>query len=752
MSNFTGSTGKILRQAGTRTAVLQVFSAVLLVLLIFLYVDMWSRQKSLRDGIRENAMWAVFQIDRESRRLSEEVQLAAVRGDASVPTLKAIAQRYDIVYSRTDLLRKGRFQDFFDQNDDVSTAGIAVRDDVNALDHVFTKLDKAPDGLQRMTASVEPLKKLVDDTNALLLATNKAVSERRAESRDDLAQLEHTSSIYLILLVGSVGFLIFTLRRQLLAVKNAGLGLETMANDLASAYTAADAGNRAKSQFMATMGHEIRTPLNAILGTAELLQLSNPEPDVNASLQTIRTSGEALLEILNEILDYSKIEYGKLDVEMRRFSVPEFANNVMDMMRGRAKEHGDVLVLDMPKTVERPWVKTDPTRLRQIVLNLMSNAIKFTSDGTVTLRMREISGPNGACLLRIEVQDTGIGIDEEGCRKLFKPFSQVDASISRRFGGTGLGLTISKEIAERLGGDMGVESEKGKGSTFWVQIPVERVSAPEELAPNDRPTGMDTLPRLRVLLVEDNKINQQIATRFLERLGQVATIAADGLQAVNAAAADRYDIILMDMQMPVMDGIQAAREIRQGGGINASTPIVAMTANASDEDRQSCMEAGMNGFELKPITLARLHAVLSTARPGSEPSDEAKAPTVAQPVAEVVSLPVAPASAVAIGSYDIDPARRAELIEALGEEIFDELVESFVNDARDLLKEYKAALVAADEHEADKALHTLKGAAANVGFNTVSVLAQNMRATPLDNENYERLAACIPGQVQDKAA
>jgi two-component system, sensor histidine kinase len=490
---------------------------------------------------------------------------------------------------------------------------------------------------------------------------------------------------------------------------------------------------------MATMGHEIRTPLNAILGTAELLQLSTLPEGVNDSVQTIQSSGEALLEILNEILDYSKIEYGKLEVEMRPCNVAELAQSVMGIMSGRAKERDNRLVLDMPETLERPWVISDPTRLRQIVLNLVSNAIKFTSHGTVVLRMRELSGANGTCVLRIEVTDTGIGIDAEGRKKLFKPFSQVDASISRRFGGTGLGLTISKEIAERLGGHMGVDSEPGKGSTFWVQMEVTKAIAPEAVPPRERPTNLAPLKALDVLLAEDNKVNQQIALRFLERLGQRADLVQDGSEAVAAAAAKHYDIILMDMQMPVMDGIEAACAIRASNGPNRQTPIIAMTANASDEDRLACAKAGMSGFEPKPVTLKRLHDVFLTAG-ATELTGQASVPHPA------------PAAMTPAPTSGIDHARKAELVEALGEDIFEELVASFFNDAHALLAEISAAIEAGHAEDADKGLHTLKGAAANVGFKVVADVAQAMRADPAKQDNSRKLAALVASYERQQAA
>ncbi len=742
MSTGGEKTSEVLRRAGKRTALLQAFSVVLLVVLIYLYVDMSERQASLQNGIRESAMWAAFQLDREAHELEMETELALAAPTVTPDQIKSLSRRYDIVYSRADLLRQGHFLDFFIQPGDVGQSSTAVRQLVHALDPVYSGLGKTPDVRPQLGLALPVAHELHEETNRLLLAANTVIADNRAQARDALIRLQKTSGIYVLLLTGSVGFLIFTLRRQLKAVRMAGLAFETMANDLASAYNAADAGNRAKSQFMATIGHEIRTPLNAILGTAELLQLSDIPDDVRTNVQTIRTSGEALLEVLNEILDYSKIEYGKLEIETRPTSLVDLSQTVMNIMSSRALERGNALVLDMPDPLQTPWIKTDPTRLRQIILNLLSNATKFTSNGTVTLRLRESADANGLRRLRIEVQDTGIGIDEEGRKKLFKPFSQVDASISRRFGGTGLGLTISKEIAERLGGEMGVESEKGKGSTFWLEMAVEPAEAPAFAPPGERPTSLAPLPGLKVLLVEDNKINQQLASRFLERLGQRVELASNGAEAVEAAGKTSYDLILMDMQMPVMDGIEAARVIRQGVGQNRATPIIAMTANASDEDRDACLEAGMDGFEPKPISFQRLHSVLAA--------------VAAVLKASGIAIPMPPTEASAeaptLNDDGIDPARKAELVDVLGQEIFDELVASFFKDADMLLKDYAAARAAGDSEAADKALHTLKGAAANVGFKAVAEIAQALRQAPETEDRADELAALLARYTFQKAA
>ena len=311
------------------------------------------------------------------------------------------------------------------------------------------------------------------------------------------------------------------------------------------------------------------------------------------------------------------------------------------------------------------------------------------------------------------------------------------------------GLTISKEIIGLLGGQIGVESEIGEGSTFWFDIPVRAVAAPIESVSKETPAGLEPLAPRRILVVEDNKVNQQIALRFLKRLGQSADVAADGAEAVRMADDFIYDIILMDMQMPVMDGIQAASEIRNGTGPNVKTTIIAMTANASDDDRQACYNAGMDGFESKPISLMRFHAIIAAVEPCEPATSQPELP-LQMPIIAVRREPAV--SSPSICESGLDPARREELVEALGEELFQEIIESFFNDARDLLGDIANAMKSEDAEKADAALHTLKGAAANVGFKSVAELAQKMRENDAASENFERLNSLIADQQRLLAA
>lgn len=732
---FSRDASVLMQRAGKRTAALQVVAVALLCIVSFLYIDLSGREKELNDGVHENTMWAVYQLDREVRNI-EQMADKIVGGMLEDDHEANLALRLDILYSRIDLLDKPGYVAFFSDQAEIGKRKSELVDQFNRLEPDLLRLARGDRDEVLLEDTHEELETLEELSNQLLLTANNISTATRTDKRNKLQSVQNLTAIFVGFLLLSIVLLIATLRRQLNSVRAAGMSMEAMARQLSEAYSAADAGNRAKSQFMATMGHEIRTPLNAILGTAELMEYSDIPKPVRDNVKVIRSSGEALLEVLNEILDYSKIEHGKLELEERPVNVEQLVDSVSSIMGGRATESGNSIVLDIPEKLEWPWVKTDPTRVRQILLNLTSNAIKFTENGTITLKVRERSGLNTGKFLRFEVKDSGIGIDEEGQKRLFKPFSQVDASISRRFGGTGLGLTICKEIAERLNGQMGVSSSVGKGSTFWFEIPVEIAEAGDDELQLKQMQSLSCLTPLRIMLVEDNKVNQQVAMRFLQRLGQDADIAANGLEAVKLAAEAKYDLILMDMQMPEMDGITATHAIRGQAGPNQATSIIAMTANASDEDRRACQDAGMNGFETKPMSLARLRALLIGAGARSiDDVDEQKADGSSDQSADT--------------SGGLDAARRDELVEALGEDIFSELLDSFFNDSVGLLSDLRAALAENDSDAADHALHTIKGAAANVGFRDISEIAENMRSALADTDALDRLETTIN---QEKAA
>ena len=400
--------------------------------------------------------------------------------------------------------------------------------------------------------------------------------------------------------------------------------------ELAAARDEAESANRAKSTFLATMSHEIRTPMNAIIGLAHLLEREVTTPRQRERIGKITTAARRLLHIINDILDLSKIEADKTVLEIIDFAVGATCEHAVSLVRESAQQQGLGLAVEIDPRLP-PMLRGDPGRIEQILVNFLSNAVKFSERGTITLRatrMDDGETPDTPVRLRLEVEDQGIGLNAEQQAKLFKPFEQADSSTTRKYGGTGLGLAISRGLVELMGGQIGADSAPGRGSRFWVVLPL----AQGDTGIPARSAAQDPLPDANafaswllanrsgchVLLAEDNTLNQEIASELLQNVGLRVTIAQNGQEAVTMAGQAHFDLILMDLSMPVMGGLEAAATIRTLPG-QAATPILALTANAFKEDRQRCLEAGMNDHLAKPVTPTTLYQALARWLPGASP-------------------------------------------------------------------------------------------------------------------------------------
>ena len=364
---------------------------------------------------------------------------------------------------------------------------------------------------------------------------------------------------------------------------------------LIDAQEAAQAGAEAKAAFLANMSHEIRTPMNGVMGVLHLLKTESLSQDGRAMLEEALSCGQMLAELLNDVIDFSKIEAGALALAEESVDPAALIQGVTRLLRPQAEAKG--LELKLEGLADLGWVRTDPVRLRQALFNLVGNAVKFTLEGSITVRAA-LHNTSAGRVLRFEIADTGVGIPADAQGRVFQRFDQGDASTTRKFGGSGLGLAITQKLAEMMGGAVGFTSVEHKGSVFWLEVSAPRAEPVAAIAD----TGEPVLEGLRILVVEDNSTNRMIATKLLENLGASVETAADGLLGVEAAARGGFDLILMDVQMPGIDGLEACRRIRALGGPVAQTPIVALTANVLSHQHQSYLEAGMDGVVGKPIS------------------------------------------------------------------------------------------------------------------------------------------------------
>ncbi|MGY0193472.1 response regulator [Leptothrix sp. BB-4] len=703
----------------------------------------------------DNLVWSFYQVESEFEKLRAQTRELAF--DPSPAKVEALQTRFELFVSRTSLIEPERTE--------LMLLRLPLQAQVLQQVHAFVEEadrligpDAPPPPLDAafwhaLEARLAPLGGPIHE---LSLQANRGIAEQVA-ARNDAVRQQNRIAIGLTVFQSLLTLLFaFVVVRQVRALQQRRVHLEALAVNLQEARLEAEQASRAKSAFLANMSHELRTPFNGLLGMLSLLQRSSLDSTQADYLQTARESGEHLLGILNDVLDISKLESGRLEISTAPTSLQRVLGDVRSVMSPQAQAKGlgwhVTLAADVPG-----WVDTDAKRLKQILFNLVGNALKFTERGEVSLVVDCLAADarqgRPEPLLRLRVSDTGIGMDAQTLSRLFQRFSQGDETINRRYGGTGLGLEISRSLAQMMDGDIQVESRPGAGSVFTLVLPMRLAQAPtddaEAVVPDSGwrdsvsaaaadPSVDDPLARqpLDVLVTDDHPVNRKFIHALLAQLGHQVSFAEDGQQALERVRAHRYDLVLMDVHMPVMDGIAATRAIRALDGEAARTRIVALTADAFTESRQRVFDAGMDDFLAKPVQVEEIEQLLKRhygARGRIEPPARAPIPAIA-PAQAANPEPVAPTPPAAPRRrFRKGDAGRVLDLEAIGEVCvavsvsgYGSLLGGFLADESGTLADLLEVLRLADVARLKAAGHKLKGAAANLGLRELAATAREI--------------------------
>jgi two-component system, sensor histidine kinase len=709
-----------------RSWVIAVVAVLALALLGVGYVQ-WRQFKLLDTAahFQNDALgWSFSQLETEHLRLRNQMQLYL--SDPQRSEAEKVQLRYDIFVSRIGLVDHERAAAIMRDQPTYAPAMAQVHAFVRAADRFLGESPQRaldPDGGKELSAQLEALNVPLHD---LSLGASHLLYQRATERNNAVRQQSELGialTAFQCLLLVALAFIVL---RQLRVMADRRSSLEALADNLGAARLDAEAANRAKSAFLANMSHEIRTPFHGMLGMMSLLQEGGLSPQQAAYLDTARESARHLLTILNDILDISQLESGRLQVVPQTVDLPQLITQVDALMRVQALAKGLELIVDLAPDVPR-WVRADPTRVKQILFNLLSNAVKFTHKGTITLRVQ--NGGHGK--LDFSVTDSGIGMDEPTMRRLFQRFMQGDVSPSRSASGAGLGLEISRDLARLMGGDITVNSKPGVGSSFTASLPLPSVGAPA--LPSIDVTAPDpaSVRPLRVLVAEDHPVNRAYLEAVLDKLGHKALFVLDGDGAVRAVrgqpVGEEIDIVLMDLHMPGMDGFTAARAIRALAAPRGKVPIVALTADAFQASRHLAREAGMEGFLTKPAHLPQLREALQ--RYGGAAAN-ASTPIIAQPPA------VRPnhsgggnVQAADANESLLDAATMIDLRQALSDERFHELLGGFLDERTRAIDELRLAVADTARGDLRNRAHALKGASLSLGLRRVGGIAEELQSS-----------------------
>ena len=669
------------------------------------------RQYNLLDRTRHfqnDALgWSFFQLEAEHLRLRNELQTAAA--DLATANLASLQLRYDIFVSRIGLVDHPRAAQIMQSQTAYLPTLERVRGFVQRADRHLGEAPVAPltpEVVRELLHEADGLSVALHD---LSLGTSQLLYERATQRLGELrrqSQIGIAFTLFQCLLLLALAALVV---QQFRALQRRRTRLETLAQSLSAARLEAEAASRSKSVFLANMSHEIRTPFHGMLGMMSLLQETSLSGQQTGYLRTAKESANHLLAILNDILDISKLESGSLQVAPAPADLARLVREVESLMRAQAQAKGLALHVTMAADVPR-WVRADGTRLKQILFNLLSNAVKFTAAGDVRLDIAAANdGADAAATVVFTVSDTGIGMDEATQARLFQRFSQGDDSTSRRHGGTGLGLEISRSLARLMDGDIAVQSAPGRGSRFMLSVPLPSIAEPADGAPAAAPVASAAGRPLRVLVAEDHPVNQAYLEAVLDKLGHSAVFMQNGEDAVRAAQAEDFDIVLMDLHMPVMDGFAAARAIRALPLPRGAMPIVALTADAFQDSQERAHAAGMDEMLTKPAHLPQLRELLARYGGGEAP----RAAT-------------APGGNAAAGEL-VDHATVQMLHSSLSPEKYARLLESFFEWAPVTLARLHEAVTRGDRKAIGEQAHSVKGASVSLGLRVLAEQADGLQ-------------------------